>query len=479
MSGDRARSTSKNAAFLLLGTFVRMIGNFLFVLYSADCLGLTGFGRLNIANHLFELFVSLNAAAAAIMLTRDVSRWQRNLDRLVSAAMLLAIGLSCIVPLVMVGIGFLFGYSAETMEALMIASVAILPSALCVLFEAVFVARHQSRYVAMGSSIESILRVTLGIWVLHLGFGISMLMWILVIVRSGLLLFYWLSLVRITQFRFHYSRASFRRYVWRWRMFAAENWMATIYTSLDLLMVSAGAGEVAAGLYSAALKIVRLAGVFPKSFTAAVFPVMSRLHSESQARFHQLFKNSTRILCIVALPITIGGAVIAHRIIAIMYKPEYAQAAPLLQVLIVALFFEFLNPFLSHVLFAQHKQHRSMHAAAISLTFNLLTSYVFVCWFGPVGAALAYIGSGLLAMSYYLSSIASKRDMIELLTELVRILLAAAGMGLAVYFVREQSFLLVFMIASATYFPLLFLLQGARIEDVRFFQHTFLKRAAS
>ena len=400
MSGERARSTSKNAAFLLLGTVIRMVGNFFFVLYSADRLGLIGFGRLNIVNHLFELFVSLNAAAAAIMLTRDVSRWQRNLDRLLSAAMLLAIGLSCLVPIVMFGIGSLFRYSSETMEALMISSLAIFPGAICILLESVFVARHQSRFVAMGSSIESILRIVLGIWALHLGYGIAVLMWILVLVRVGLMLFYWVSLVRTTQFRFHYSRSSLKRSFWRWRIFAAENWMATIYASLDLLVVSAVAGEVAAGLYSAALKIVRLAVVFPRSFTAAVFPVMSRLHIESQTRFQQLFQNSTRILCIAALPIIVGGAVIAHRIVAIMYKPAYAEAAPLLQVLIVALFFEFLNPFLSHVLFAQHKQHRSMHAAAISLTFNLFTACLFVHWVGPVGAAIAYIGSGLLAMRY-------------------------------------------------------------------------------
>ena len=479
MSREMARSTSKSAMMLLVGTMVRMVGNFFFVLYTANALGLEKFGRLNIANHLFELMLSLTAAAFGILLTRDVSRWRRNLDRLLSAAMMLAIGLSCIVPFVMFGIGSLFRYSSETMEALMISCLAIFPGAICILLESVFVARHQSRFVAMGSSIESIPRILLGIWALHLGYGIAVLMWILVFVRTGLMLFYWVSLVRTTQFRFHYSRTSLKRYLWRWRIFAAENWMAIIYTSLDLLVVSAVAGEVAAGLYSAALKIVRLVGVFPKSFTAAVFPVMSRLHSESQTRFQQLFQNSTRILCIAALPIIVGGAVIAHRIVAIMYKPEYAEAAPLLQVLIVVLFFEFLNPFLSHVLFAQHRQHRSMHAAAISLTFNLLTAYLFVHWLGPVGAAFAYIGSGLLAMSYYLSSIASKAVLIELLADFFRILLAALGMGLAVYFVREQSLLLIFVIATVTYFPLLFLLQGARIEDVRFFQSTFLTRVAS
>ena len=479
MSAENTRSTSKNAGLLLVGTIVRMVGTFFFVLYSADSLGLEGFGRFNIANHLFELFLSLNAAAAAIMLTRDVARWRRSTHRLISAAISLVFGLSCIVPFIMYGVGRLFQYSSETMLALMISCVAMFPGSVCILFEAVFVAKHQSKFVALGSSIESLLRVVLGVWVLHAGWGIAALMWVLVLVRTGLMLFYWFSLFRITQFRFHFSWPSLKRYVWRWRVFAAENWMATIYTSLDLLVVSAGAGEVAAGLYSAAFKIVRLGGVFPKSFTAAVFPVMSRLYSESLSRFEQLVRNSLRILCIVALPIIVGTSVIAHRVIATMYKSEYAEAAPLLQVLSVALLLEFLNPFLSHVLFAQHKQHRSMNAAAISLLFNLLTSFLLVYWLGAVGAGVAYIASGFLAMAYYLHSIGFREEMLELVKDFLRILAAAIGMGFAVFFVREFSYPVIFLVAFATYFPLLFLLQGARIEDVRFLQQTFFKRAAS
>jgi len=484
MSREKALQTSKNAAMLLVGTMVRMVGNFFFVLYSAKMLGLERFGKLNIANHLFELFLSLAAAAIGIMLTRDIARWQRSLNSLLSSGIVLVSMLCCLVPLVLLPLGFGFGYSPDTMEALGISCLAMFPATLCILLEAVFVAKHRAEFVAIGAAVESLLRVLLGILVLSLGYGIIALMWVLVAVRIGLLIYYWIMLYHFAEYRFRFSYAIFKRFFMRWRVFAAENWMATIYTSLDVLIVSWLAGDVAVGLYSAAWKLVRLGTVFAKSFTTAVFPVMSRLYVDSQTGFQRLFRNSTRALCIVALPIIIAVSILSDRVVALLYKPEFAAAGPILQVMIWILLLEFLNPFLSHVLFAQGKQHRSMYAAAISLSFNLFAAYFLVGRMGAVGAAYAYLGSGFLAMAFYLISIASKEVLVGLVIEFVRIFIAALGMGFVLYyvrdyFVRDQDIPAIILIAFGTYFPLLFAVQGVRIADIHFFKHTFLKKASA
>jgi O-antigen/teichoic acid export membrane protein len=173
----------------------------------------------------------------------------------------------------------------------------------------------------------------------------------------------------------------------------------------------------------------------------------------------------------------IGVSVLTDRIVAILYKEEFAEAGPILRVLIWVLLLEFLNPFLSHVLFAQGKQHRSMVVAAISLSVNSIATYLLVRQFGAIGAAAGCILGGLVATICYLAFSAKMSELPGIVASMARVLIAASGMGLAVYLVRDSSWPIVIVVATAVYVALLFLVQAVRMSDVRFFKSTFLSRA--
>ena len=166
MSRNKVLRTSKNATMLLAGTMTRMVASFAFVLYSASLLGVEGFGKLSISIHFFELFLSLTSTAVGIMLMRDIARWPRNFERLLSSGIVVVFALSCIAPFVMLPLGIAFRYSHDTLGAICIACVALFPSAICVLFEATFVARERAEFVTLGTVIESLLRILFSFLVL-------------------------------------------------------------------------------------------------------------------------------------------------------------------------------------------------------------------------------------------------------------------------------------------------------------------------
>lgn len=471
--------TSKNAFMLLAGTMTRMVASFAFTIYAASELGVEGFGKFSIAVHYFELFLSLTATSVGILLTRDVARWPRHALQLLSSSIAIVFVLWFVAPPTMWGLGVAFNYSPDTVLAICLASVALLPAAISTVFEAMFVARERAEFVTLGTAIESLGRIILSFLALWLGYGLLGLVFVLLVVRTLLLLSYSIGLARLGLFGWQLNFARTRRFFFRWRVFAAENWMATIYTNLDMLILSWLSGEVAAGLYSAAWKIVRLGTVVAKSYTTAVFPVMSRMYAESQESFSRLYRHTIRIMCAIALPAIAVISVVPDRVISLLFNSEFDEAANVLRVLIWVLLIEFLNPFLSHTLFAQGKQHRSMHVAAISLAVNSVFTYLLVKQFAEVGAAMGTVIGGLVATICYLCFAMPKREIAVTGLVGLRVLTAAIGLGFVVFAIREYSWFALLLTSVAVYSVLLFVVGAVRLQDLAYFRNTFLVRSAA
>ena len=468
--------TGKNASMLLAGTMTRMIASFVFVIYCADKMGVEGFGKYSITIHYFELFLGLAATAVGILLTRDVSRWPRHTHQLLTSAIVLCFAVCFVATGVMSQLSSLFGYSGDTADALLVASIALFPASVCLCCEAVFVARERAEFVTAGVATESLLRIGVSVWLLFQGYGLVVLIWAMVAVRFALVLAYMVGLRQVNALGWSFDRRRSLRFASRWRVFAAENWLASIYTNLDMIVLSWLSGEAAAGIYSAAGKVVRLGAVVAKSYTTAVFPVMSRLYLESRESFSQLYRHTISVMCAVALPAIAIVTVVPERVIGLLFSEEYLGAAAVLQVLIWVLLVEFLNPFLSHALFAQGRQDRSMRVAGISLAVNSVATYLLVIRYGAVGAALGTVIGGIVATCCYLLYTMPKREILATFVLVLRVVVAAIGLGIVVYQVRDASWVQLLFLGAAVYTPLLFFVGAIRIDDLRFFRTTFLAR---
>ena len=476
---SNARNASRNTALLFAGTLTKMLGSFLFVLLCADRLGVEGFGQYSIAIHYFELFLSLSATAAGIMLTRDIARWPKRTAETMAASFALCLALCLAAPVLMFAFAKIFHYTDATMTATLISCLALPPAALSYVCEAVFVAKHRAEFVTKGTVIESLIRITLSVTLLLMGFGLFALVAAFIVSRTVLFAVYCAGLREIDALHLSWNYRSAKRFALRWRVFAAENWMATLYQSLDVIILSWIAGEYAAGLYSAACKVVRLGCVVAKSYTTAVFPIMSRLHSESKTALTGIYMHSIRGMANIALPAILVIFVMPDRIIDLLFNDEYAAAATVLQILIWSLLIEFLNPFLSHVLFARKQQHRSMQVAAISLAVNLVATYLLVKAWGAAGAAAGTILGGLVATLCFIYFAIPLREIPLLIAHMSRALLAGLLLACLTWMLTSAPLVLVVATVCLAYLPALLLVGAAKIDDFIFVRRTLLARGAS
>jgi len=180
-----------------------------------------------------------------------------------------------------------------------------------------------------------------------------------------------------------------------WRSAAGEAlplWLASLFSQLyfkgDVVILKAFAGNVEVGAYSAAYKIFEGLMIVPSVVLAATFPPLARAKGdpERQRRWEVAL---AALLLALGTAVAFGVYLTSDRVIALVYGPGFARAAPSLRVLAVALPILFLNYGLTHFLIARDLERRNLLFAALMLIVNVSANLVLIPRLAGPGAACA------------------------------------------------------------------------------------------
>src|SRR5690606_27735609 len=92
---------------------------------------------------------------------------------------------------------------------------------------------------------------------------------------------------------------------------------------IDLLLLSVIAGELVAGIYSAAYNLVRVLLKLVQSFLQAIYPTLSRLRRQAPLHYQQVADLSMRLGLLLLLPVIIVGAVSAGPVLQLVYNEPH------------------------------------------------------------------------------------------------------------------------------------------------------------
>jgi O-antigen/teichoic acid export membrane protein len=418
------REVTKNAAALLVGRTVVMALSFVFVLYAARLLGLTAFGRYALARMYFDLLLTLGVTGLSILITREIAKTPSLGPLYLGTAAPLGLGVIVIMGGLLMLVSPAMGYGPDVRSMLWLACLALVPASFATLSEAVFVAMGRSQYVMFGASGEAVLYASTGLILLSLGHRGQSLFVALVATRSFLAAVYAFQLWRRFGAVPRPGSPAFAKQLCRdWRTFAFENWLANLSGSTATIVLSVFYREAAVGLYAAASKIISFGSPLVASFTSAMFPYMSRLYEESGGALRQVGEESLKYMLAVALPGVVIVATFADVVLETLYGEPYAGAVPVLRVVIWVFVFNFVNPFVSHVLFARGEQATSLRIGAMTAVVSLALSFLLIPRWGATGAAYALLASRALAC--YLFCVAAFRP------EVTRVLMTFGKAGVA------------------------------------------------
>ena len=220
--------------------------------------------------------------------------------------------------------------------------------------------------------------------------------------------------------------------------FAVTGILYTIYYSIDAVMLTTLVGDYATGIYNATYKLVTVLTLFYSTYTAVIFPVMSKYYKNDESMLLISFEKSIKYLMLVMIPLAVATAFYSGDIIHLIYGHEYDAASSVLSILIWTVCFLFISGACNTLLNASHKEVSVTKIYAVAAVFNIVLNIFMIPHFSYNGAALTTVLSDVLIViieAYVIYKLGHRPNK-KLYSDLIKIIAGSAVLGIALYFLN-------------------------------------------
>ncbi len=427
----------KNTFWVALGMGADKLLRLLLLVYVVRILGATEYGKFSFASAFVSLFVIFPDLGLRPIVVREFAGGaeKEEFGSIVSLKILLGIG-----TLALVVLGSFFITSDPNIQKIIfILAISSIMSSFTIIFYTFFQAFRRMEYWAWTDIVQGILMVIIGFLVIfnfpsveNLSYGYLVVS--ILVLLFALLIFY----LKFFPLKIHWQSSI-------WRKFLAMSWpvalvgiSATLYGYIDSVMMGYLGMLEETGWYNAALRISAVA-ILPAVFLSRSFlPVLSKFFKESGDKLQKAWNSQVEMVILIALPLMVGGVVLAPQIIGFFYPPDFAPSILAFQILIVAIgIASMCNPFYD-VMIASNQQKRIFWVTFSGATVNIILNLILIPRYSLYGAAIAAMITYFSNFLIYIILIMKSTPIRPLQTRfLFTFILAAVSSSLMYMAVRE------------------------------------------
>jgi O-antigen/teichoic acid export membrane protein len=167
----------------------------------------------------------------------------------------------------------------------------------------------------------------------------------------------------------------------------------------------------------------------------------------------------------VSIPFCVGGFILARPVLELVFGVEYAEAVPVLSILVWFLPLSMFNSLAGYTLLAAGSERRFLRNTAIGVGAAVVFNLVAIPLAGATGAALAIVAGEaalLVLMGRGLIKMVKPRFGLRTLAPLV----AAGAMAVVVFLLRGMNLVGCVGFGVLTYSVFLLLLRGVTADDL-------------
>jgi O-antigen/teichoic acid export membrane protein len=335
---DIGGRVAANTSVLMVADVLGKLIGAAFVLYVARAVGVQQYGMYTLAGTVYVFLEFMARFGIGGMAVREVARNRDKVEGVVSAVLILLLGGAIIVyALLLLGLPFLH-YDAEVKTLICLMALSLFPAAIAHTFTQTCFGLERMKLPSAIAIASSLVSSSLGILVLHLGYGLNALVGAIVLVGAGqAMIAGWFIRKQFLTSGIKIDPACWIPLIRYSLPFGVVTLLLMIHSKVDILMLSMLPGPLggleAIGLYTPAYSILGALMLLPSSLRSAMVPALAAHEGSLQAMRSTLEGTTKFLLAFVSFPLIIATTFFAEEIIGLLYGPAYLPGVNALRIL--------------------------------------------------------------------------------------------------------------------------------------------------
>ena len=468
-----SKQITKNFLSLFLSNVVGQVFILLAFVHIASMFGPEGFGKFSFAQVVGLYFLYLADFGLQTLGTRSVAQERGDISghvrEITSLRVLLALGSF----LLLVILAIALPKSSDVKTLIILFGLALFPSAL--LFEWVFQGIEEMEYVGLGRVLKGIVFAGLVFLFMrdndHLTYAAAFYVAGIVVATLVLLFVY---VRKFGVFWGSFDGSALKRLLKAAAPLAAGSFITQINYNFGTVALGLFLTDEMVGLFSAPYKIVLFIWAFVVvAASNAVLPLLARSYKNSTTEFGDSLKRLFRVFVLLAIPMGVGGTILASRIIGLLYAPEYQKAVIVFQLSIWSVVFVIYRVVFENALIASSSQRSYFVGYVLAGALTVVGNLLLVPVLGLIAPSIVGILSEFALLSYFVVSCKYVRPLL-IVKMTLKPLVAGLLMGVALV-LFPLSLVVSLVLGTIVYAVFLLMFRCLTIEEVAGYVHSLVR----
>lgn len=392
------RQILKQSSWFFLAQSLTKAISFFYVIFLAKTLGVSEFGLYTLALAYFSIISSVADFGFNRFLTREVAKDRSQASKLLWNIIILRLTLTSVLFAVFSLVLYSFDPDKMRVSLILLGTLAILPQAIALTFDAIFVAIQKLQISAIALFISSLVIVISGFVLVGKGFGAMGAVNALLLGQVAYAVVLLIFLYKDERFVISEINLKLIKDAIKGSLpYGLLGVLGLLYFKIDTILLSYIKGSFETGTYGAAYKFLESVTFIPSAFSLALFPILSKLHESNIQDARKLYFKSLKVMGILGAVVFLGYILILPRVISI-YLPNYLASIAAIQVLAISIPFMFAQGATVSVLLSTNKYLKQVILLSIvTLAFNIVANLLFIPQFGFIGASWITVLSEVLS----------------------------------------------------------------------------------
>ena len=260
-----------------------------------------------------------------------------------------------------------------------------------------------------------------------------------------------------------------------WKDIAERSWPIAlsitfnlIYLKGDVIILSLTRTQEEVGIYGAAYKILDVLTVIPIMFMGLVLPLLVKARSDgSSGDWNRILQKAFDFMSVLAMPLVAGALVVGRDLMTLFAGAQFAEAGPLLVILIVACAAVFFGSMFGHAVIAIKEQKRMIWGYAADAVLATALYLAVIPRYGATGAAWVTVFAEVFIACATYWMIRRVTRFVPSFRTALRAALAAAFMAIFVSLLPDMHVLLKVAFGAAGYAGLALLMRAVSPETLK------------